>query len=469
VNWKPRAALLASEVTHPVSRWRPVVAAVPRHVSVPRWFERLAAGVLWEDTWELRDGAGDTARWAAAAYANRSLITQVGAVHADHAEAEDRPAGRPTSSATLPGLLVQMYRHAMISDMTDVLDVGTGSGYGTALLATRLGDARVVSVDVDDYLVKAAAARLASIGLHPVMINADAAGTLPGGESAFDRIVATVAVRPVPPSWLAALRPGGRLVTTIAGTNLIVTADRTPDGGAAGRTEWDRAGFMNSRSGPSYSPAMTERFAEIRHADGEHVSYGRFPVVNVNEAWELYSALGLIMPGIGHYFEQYQDGRRTAWMLRPDGSWARASAIGDEPPAVHQTGPRWLYDVLDGLRDDWLNSGSLPAYGAQVKIAPDGSMTFRRGRWSPASRPPDIRAQRGPGHTAAASWPFSLFPADRGTPHPDAPVPPRRTPPPHRVRVREREQDWRPGGPPPSPRRSASMTARWPPRRRSPS
>ncbi len=270
----------------------------------------------------------------------------------------------------------------MISDMTDVLDVGTGSGYGTALLATRLGDARVVSVDVDDYLVKAAAARLASIGLHPVMINADAAGTLPGGESAFDRIVATVAVRPVPPSWLAALRPGGRLVTTIAGTDLIVTADRTPDGGAAGRTEWDRAGFMNSCSGPSYSPAMTERFAEIRHADGEHVSYGRFPVVNVNEAWELYSALGLIMPGIGHYFEQSQDGRRTAWMLHPDGSWARASAIGDEPPAVHQTGPRWLYDVLDGLRDDWLNSGSLPAYGAQVKIAPDGSMTFRRGRWS---------------------------------------------------------------------------------------
>ena len=65
-----------------------------------------------------------------------------------------------------------------------------------------------------------------------------------------------MAVRPVPASWLAALRPGGRLVTTITGTNLIVTADKTPDGGASGRTEWDRAGFMHTRSGPGYPPAM---------------------------------------------------------------------------------------------------------------------------------------------------------------------------------------------------------------------
>jgi protein-L-isoaspartate O-methyltransferase len=61
-----------------------------------------------------------------------------------------------------------------------------------------------------------------------------------------------VAVRPIPPGWLAALRPGGRLVTTITGTSLIITAGKTPDGGASGRTEWDRAGFMHTRSGPDY-------------------------------------------------------------------------------------------------------------------------------------------------------------------------------------------------------------------------
>jgi protein-L-isoaspartate O-methyltransferase len=117
----------------------------------------------------------------------------------------------------------------VITDGMDVLDVGTGSGYGCAVLAGRVGDQHVTSVDVDEYLTKAAAERLDSVGLHPDVVTCDATGPLPGS---YDRIVSTVAVRPVPPSWLAALRPGGRLVTTITGTCLIVPADRTPDGGA---------------------------------------------------------------------------------------------------------------------------------------------------------------------------------------------------------------------------------------------
>ena len=88
---------------------------------------------LWHDL-GTRDGL-PTRQWLDAAYGDRSLVTQVGALHADHAGPDDRPTGRPTSSSTMPGLLVQMYRHAMISDGMDVLDVGTGSGYGTALLA----------------------------------------------------------------------------------------------------------------------------------------------------------------------------------------------------------------------------------------------------------------------------------------------------------------------------------------------
>jgi protein-L-isoaspartate O-methyltransferase len=382
VSWKPRAALLAREVTHPVSRWRPVVATVPRHVLVPRWWARAEPGSLWHDSWELRDGPVSPARWLDAAYADRSLITQVGELHADHAGPADRPAGRPTSSATMPGLLVQMYRHAMITDGMDVLDVGTGSGYGTALLATRLGDGHVTSIDLDDYLVKAAAARLASIGLHPVLAACDAAGPLPAAAESFDRIISTVAVRPVPASWLTALRPGGRLVTTITGTNLILTADKTEDGGAVGRTEWDRAGFMHARQGPTYPPAMLEWFTAIRDADGDQVSTGQFPVVNVNDAWELYSTLGLLLPGIEHHYEQAPDGTRTAWMLHPDGSWARATGPGDQPPVIHQAGPQRLQDVLDRLRDGWLRDGSLPAYGARVIISPDGSLTFRRGRWT---------------------------------------------------------------------------------------
>ena len=383
MDWKARAEGLASAVTHPVSRWRPVVAAVPRHVFVPRWWAWSQRGpLLWHDTWELRDGPADPQAWLDNAYADRSLVTRIGPRHADHATPQERPTGRPTSSATMPGLVVQMYRHAMIGGGMRVLDVGTGSGYGCALLAKRLGDRRVTSVDIDEYVTGAAAGRLDAIGLHPHIVTADATGplteTLPG---TYDRIVAMVAVRPVPAGWLAVLRTGGRLVTTITGTALLDTADKTPDGGAAGRAEWDRAGFMNARTGPDYAPGLLERFAAIRDADGEQVGAGRYPVVNVTLLWDLYTAMGVTVPGVQHHYREDDGGSRTAWMLHPDGSWARATANADDPPVVHQAGPRRLWDVLDELRHAWLCDGTLPGYGAGVTIDPDGTIHLQRGQW----------------------------------------------------------------------------------------
>ena len=87
-----------------------------------------------------------------------------------------------------------MYRHAGITDGSRVLDVGTGSGYGAALLARRLGDGLVTSIDVDDYLVKAAVDRLDAAGLRPEVITGDATGPLPGS---YDRIVSMMSVAPV--------------------------------------------------------------------------------------------------------------------------------------------------------------------------------------------------------------------------------------------------------------------------------
>jgi hypothetical protein len=37
MNWKPHAAHLADSAAHPASRWHPIVAAIPRHVFIPRW------------------------------------------------------------------------------------------------------------------------------------------------------------------------------------------------------------------------------------------------------------------------------------------------------------------------------------------------------------------------------------------------------------------------------------------------
>lgn len=372
MSWEERAARLAIDVTDPMSRWRPLVASVPRHTFVPRWWD-------WDaDGWTAIDGPARQGLWMRAAYSDQTLVTRLGIAHADHARSGDHPDGRPTSSATQPGLVVAMYRHAGITDGSHVLDIGTGSGYGTALLARRLGDRLVTSIDIDDYLVEAAADRLGAVGLRPEVITGDATGPLLGS---YDRIVSMMSVAPMPTSWLTALRPGGRLVTTIAGTGLLVTADKTPDGGAVGRTEWYRAGFMTSRSGPDYPPALLDQYPNARDEHGEQASVGRYPLVNVGSAWELMSMLGVTVPGIEHHYQQNTDGTRTAWLLAPDGSWARATATGDGPPTVWQAGPRRLWDLADDIRHAWLTDGRLPAYGAIATITPDGRIHLRKGSW----------------------------------------------------------------------------------------
>jgi protein-L-isoaspartate O-methyltransferase len=371
MDWQPHANALADTVVRPSSRWNGPLASTPRHQFVPSWWRLLP-----DTGWTLRDGPADLDRWTRAAYSDRTLVTRIGPLHADHALAEDHPDGLPTASSTLPTLLVTMYRHALIDDAAEVLCV-TGTGYGTALLAQRLTDRQVTSIDIDPYLVAAATERLKEAGLQPTVLTADITGPLPGR---YDRIVSTVGLPGIPPSWLTALRPGGRLVTNIADTGMVIVADKTADGGAVGRVTGERAGFMATRTGEDYPPAPATGHAWT--ADGETIDIGRYPVVQIGEAWELMTAYALAAPGVRHGYIKDGDGMRTAVMAHHDGSWARAVGRRGEPPTVHQAGPRRLWDILDDIRHDWLTHGTLPAHGARAEIAPDGTLRLSRGSWN---------------------------------------------------------------------------------------
>jgi SAM-dependent methyltransferase len=236
----------------------------------------------------------------------------------------------------------------------------------------------VTSIDIDPYLVKAAEERLDGIGYRPRLAVADATGPLPG---TFDRIVSMTSVAPVPTSWLTALNPGGRLVFTLAGTGLLVTARKHQDGCAYGQTEWERAGFMDARTGPDYPPSLLRSVPGALDGDAGEITTGRYPVVDTASAWEVFSMLGVIVPGLEHYYRVTPDGTRTAWLVHPDGSWARATGRDDELPVVHQAGPRQLWSITDEIRHDWLTDGGLPAYGAAVTIRPDGSIRLDKGMW----------------------------------------------------------------------------------------
>ncbi|MEV0438961.1 methyltransferase domain-containing protein [Streptomyces spectabilis] len=346
--------------------------ATPRHLFVPRWWETTPDGIA------LRDGPSDPGEWMRAAYSDTTLVTRLDALHADHAKPDDRPEWWPSSSSTLPSLVVQMFRHARPADGTDVLDVGTGSGYSSALLCRRFGERHVTSVDVDPYLIEAARERLAEAGHRPTVAAVDATGELPG---TYDRIVSMVSVPRIPASWLTALRPGGRLVTTMTGTSLIIGADKTPDGGAVGRVERDWAGFMGIRHGAAYPPRLMARLPHARDQDGEEVSTGRYPVLDVAEAWEVKTQLALAVPGIETHFEERGEWR-TAWLLHADGSWARAEGRWTDPPTVHQGGLRRLWGELERIRHKLNMEGSLGLYGYRVRIEPDGVCRLERGEWT---------------------------------------------------------------------------------------
>ncbi|MYT82394.1 Protein-L-isoaspartate O-methyltransferase [Streptomyces sp. MnatMP-M77] len=387
MDWKTAARQLAGRTAiRPESRWYEPVATTARHRFVPRWWARDTTGDGGQ-VWHLRDGAADPEAWLRTAYADTTLVTRVGSQHADHAETDGTLARsralRSTSSSTLPSLILMMYRAAWIQDTSRLL-VTCGSGYGTAVACARVGEDRVTSVDVDSYLVESARARLAEAGHHPQVEVGDLTGDLP--EGGYDRIISTVALPTVPASWLQALAPGGRLVTTIANTGLVVVADKTPDGGAVGRVAAEAAGFMAVRHGDDYEdtfPESPQLWEMAQHADGDTVTTSRFPLMYVPDTWDVRSTLELLAPGIDHRQQHGADGSRTLYMLHADGSWARATAPDRRAsPTVHQGGPRRLWDELDRVRTWLAIDGDLPVRGADVTITPEGVTTFSRQGWS---------------------------------------------------------------------------------------
>lgn len=104
-----------------------------------------------------------------------------------------------------------------------VLEIGTGSGYSTALLARHAN--QVVSVEIDAELAAAAVKRLADLGVdNAKVIHGD--GSLPettAGHGPFDAIVLSGSVGEVPEQLLHLLKPNGRLLC-ICGDEPIMQA-----------------------------------------------------------------------------------------------------------------------------------------------------------------------------------------------------------------------------------------------------
>ena len=103
---------------------------------------------------------------------------------------------------------------ALEGDCSRVLEIGTGSGYQTAVLATM--GARVISIELLPALALRARGLLAELGLADRVRVLEGDGTLGWPEGApYDRIIVTAGAPQIPRPLLAQLAPGGSLLLPI--------------------------------------------------------------------------------------------------------------------------------------------------------------------------------------------------------------------------------------------------------------
>ena len=131
------------------------------------------------------------------------------------------------ASMTAPTQVAQMLALLQVEPGHRILEIGTGSGYVTALLA-QLGAGAVLSLERYATLAREAVTRLAGHSEVRVVQADGLAPDLPDG--GFDRILVHGSVPAILPHWRAALEPGGRLVTGLTRDGLCrITALANPD------------------------------------------------------------------------------------------------------------------------------------------------------------------------------------------------------------------------------------------------
>lgn len=337
-------------VTDPA--WLAAVEAVPRELFLPDAMFR-ADGTQWQPV--RRERLGDDA-WLRAVYSDTSWATQIDGIGAR--EAPGPVSGRPTSSSTLPSLVARMPELAEVQDGDRVLEIGTGTGYSTAVLCHRLGGENVYSVEYDEKVAAAAAHHLRDAGCIPRLVVGD--GLLGHQDGAYyDAVIATCAVRTIPPSWLWQVRDGGSITTTVSGWMLgsgLIRLVLDEEGVAHGRFTANPVSYMLAR--PHERPPRPTFYAHPGSTREARVSPNLLDdatSVFVAQLGAPSAELVGLMEGI-------------ALIDAATGSQAWTEPDGAGGWKVHQDGPLRLWDRVEEALGIWQSAGApdLSAFGMTV-------------------------------------------------------------------------------------------------------
>ncbi len=120
----------------------------------------------------------------------------------------------------MPKMEARVVQELELRPDESVLEIGTGSGYLTALLAARAAD--VTSVELLPRLAAEAQSKLKRGGVRNARIETGD-GARGYGSANYDAIVLTGSTPILPDAWLRQLKPGGRLFAVV-GDAPVMTA-----------------------------------------------------------------------------------------------------------------------------------------------------------------------------------------------------------------------------------------------------
>jgi protein-L-isoaspartate(D-aspartate) O-methyltransferase len=351
--------------------WATVFSEVDRARFIPArvWFDDEQGRPQPLD----RDGEPD--RWRSAVYSDEPIVTQLD----DGATVWPARSNAATSSASQPSMVLLMLDALDVQPGQRVLEIGTGTGYNAALLARRLGEQLVTSIDVDPALAEGARASLKAAGYAPTVVCADGAEGWPGG-APYDRIISTAAVIAgrLPYAWVEQTRPGG-LILTPWGTayhngalvRLCVHEDGTATGGVIGNAAFMR---LRAQRTPFGHAARLSELVDTSTTALESTTHVPPREVAIDEG---AFSVGLHLPDVqcSVYFEangQYE-------VLLYHVATESAATVQVTPHAdtaaqhpVRQHGPRKLWDEAENAYRWWVEQGKPTRTRYGLTITPTG-------------------------------------------------------------------------------------------------
>ena len=150
------------------------------------------------------------------------------------------PLGTAANQVMLaPRVQARLLQELALKNTDKVLEIGTGSGFMAALIASQA--ASVLSLEIDADLATRAQANLQKAGMHNATVRAADGTQGAPADGPFDAILISGSVAQVPAVLLQQLKVGGRLVAIVGDEPMMraTVVTRSSDSSFTTAEPWD--------------------------------------------------------------------------------------------------------------------------------------------------------------------------------------------------------------------------------------